>query len=143
MPFFPRDVPLDLYIFLATSTPPTPEEIRTQYSSLVEHGPKPEDEIISLIDFSSPAYQRFWSNDGEKDISIQTAEDLPAVKFTDVILGDDKSLERKLDLEFKVPESVQNRNGSIWAEMYLTLKGNNPDPKGPFPERVFHTRKRE
>lgn len=143
LPFFPRDVPLDLYIFLATSNPPTHKEIKSQYSSLVEHGPNQEDEITSLIDFQSPVYSPFWVNNDQKIMTLKNQEGLPAVKFTDIILGDEKSIDRKLDLEFKVPEQVQNHNASIWAEYYLTLKGNYPDPKGEHPERVFHTRKRE
>ncbi|KAJ6458642.1 cleft lip and palate associated transmembrane protein [Mycena vitilis] len=68
-------------------------------------------------------------------------EGLPNFVWSNLTFGD-WSETRVVEYDIKFPPSVLN-NGSLWADIFLTKNGANPDPQDPAfnPEDVHHVRK--
>ncbi|KAK7049750.1 hypothetical protein VNI00_005781 [Paramarasmius palmivorus] len=66
---------------------------------------------------------------------------LPSFVWDNITFGD-YSDSRVVEYNIKFPESVL-RNGSLWADVFLTKNGASPDPQDPSfdPESIHHIRK--
>ncbi|KIM46486.1 hypothetical protein M413DRAFT_441574 [Hebeloma cylindrosporum] len=69
-------------------------------------------------------------------------EGLPHFMWENITYGDYND-HRVLNFEVKFPDVVTLRNGSLWADIFLTRDSVNPDPRSPSfdPARVHHVRK--
>ncbi|KAI5124961.1 hypothetical protein M0805_007387 [Coniferiporia weirii] len=84
-------------------------------------------------DVFSSKWTKAWRESGD--------EALPHFVWDNITFGDwdDK---RSLDLDVPLPLSVQ-RNGSLWADLFLVKDGASPDPSNPDfnPGSIHHVRK--
>ena len=146
--FWPTDAPVDFYVFLSQGPPASAKDVASQYSTLVPHGTGPEGATNGpLIDFS--AYTSTLIDDGLQEpgslvVTPQKGNQLPAIRWSRVDWSN-STLKHKVNLELDVSEDVRTRNGTIWADIYMTLRGVSPDPSSSTYTRdhVFHSRKRE
>ncbi|PFH49245.1 hypothetical protein AMATHDRAFT_148054 [Amanita thiersii Skay4041] len=78
-----------------------------------------------------------WTNRWRKDQD----EGLPHFIWENITFGDYNDA-RVVEFEIKFPEKVL-RNGSLWADVFLTKNGADPDPHKPDfnPQDIHHIRK--
>ncbi|KAF8214057.1 cleft lip and palate transmembrane protein 1-domain-containing protein [Mycena galopus ATCC 62051] len=78
-----------------------------------------------------------WTSSYRKDED----EGLPNFVWKNLTFGDYNDA-RVVEYDIKFPPSVLN-NGSLWADIFVTKDGANPDPQNPAfnPENVHHVRK--
>ncbi|ESK86816.1 cleft lip and palate associated transmembrane protein [Moniliophthora roreri MCA 2997] len=83
-------------------------------------------------------FSKQWTSKWRQDQDLG----LPSFVWDNITFGD--YLEsRVVEYNIKFPESVTLRNGSLWADVFLTKNGASPDPQNPTfdPEHVHHIRK--
>ncbi|KAK0553034.1 hypothetical protein OC846_002650 [Tilletia horrida] len=132
---WPLNQTLDLYVFLAEGPPPDSLEVLTQRSLWTPYGQGPwaGASAIPNIDFSAPEYQPLLQESSASTplLSKSSLNRLPAVKFPSIAYNQPK-LEMKADFgEFPISQAVRTGNHSIWAELFLTVKGASPNPSDP------------
>ena len=128
---FGEHAPLDLYVFVTTEGAPTPDDITTQYSTLVPGSKGPRH--AESIDFSDPDYAELLRDPVRESVLEPTTWSsskpgkrvLAGARWRNVSLIDDK-LSRHVDLSVAVPEAVRRANGSLWADIYATPMGIAP-----------------
>ncbi|PWN54453.1 CLPTM1-domain-containing protein [Violaceomyces palustris] len=132
--------PLDLYLYLSSSSPTTAAEIESQYSDLVPHGTGAA-QALGKIDFD--AFKSLLDPSLTNQVQHVGQDHVLAVgKWSNISLGDN-SLAKDLDFTLRLDHLVRSGNGSIWADIILAKAGSDPDPSSLAYERtrVFHTRK--
>ncbi|EGO02122.1 hypothetical protein SERLA73DRAFT_120762 [Serpula lacrymans var. lacrymans S7.3] len=86
---------------------------------------------------SGDVFSRQWTSAWRKDQD----EGLPNFVWENITFGDWNE-ERTVSYDVKLPEAVQ-RNGSLWADVFLTKNGASPDPTNSRfdPSSIHHIRK--
>ena len=145
-PGWPQGGVLDFYLFLTSGPPATPEELASQFSTLVPHG-SGVGSVPSLVDWDAESYAISVLDSSKRDpsrpiVAHQFKDTMQAVKWTDVDTGA-KSFKRKLLLDVDIYPEIRISNHSMWAEIFVTRPGVSPSPKDPSYQQqwVFHSRK--
>ncbi len=152
---WPHGAPADLYVILSTAPPATAQDLASQFSTISPNGAGPE-AADAKIEIPWNDYSSTLLDDGLRDaalaslnnapdaiISPQQGSRLPAVRWPQVDLTNATlNLRAHLDIA-SVPEEVRTQNHTIWADIFLTLRGVSPDPASATyrADHVFHSRK--
>lgn len=114
---------LDVYLFLHEGAPPTPDDLATQYSTLVPHGRGAWGTLSGSsdadpLDLSAAAYDELLQ-DPLRDTAVFAGAKgvLPAARWRNVTIAD-WSLARDVDLTLQLSDNVRLHNGSIWADIF-------------------------
>jgi hypothetical protein len=121
---------IDFYVFVTTHEAPSPDDITTQFSTLVPGAKGPRS--VDIIDFDDEEYATLLQDPVREAMSepqiwspSKEGKVLAGVKWSNLPLNDDLLL-KNVDLLFKVPSEVQSANASLWAEIYATPAGLSP-----------------